>query len=196
MTGVSRYPEQVITTRLSALLVGLASLVLVAGGATSVQAHSAFIGSDPEDGAVLDARPDQVTLFFNENVKDPAYVAIDAGDGPVEVEASIDGAEVVAELTDIAATSGEFTVAYRIVSADSHPIQGSTSFTVEAPAPSEPTASEPTASGPADGPAEDKESVEDDTDGSALWWVLGALLAIAVIVALALAMRRKNSASA
>ncbi|KJY46271.1 hypothetical protein VR46_10030, partial [Streptomyces sp. NRRL S-444] len=51
------------------LLSALCALVL--GGAAPALAHAGLSGSDPADGAVLNAAPKQVTLTFTESVSFP-----------------------------------------------------------------------------------------------------------------------------
>ncbi len=54
----------------AALLATLAALVfgLLLAGAGPASAHAALTGSDPQDGAVVDTAPKEVTLSFSEAV--------------------------------------------------------------------------------------------------------------------------------
>jgi len=153
-----------------------------------------LLPSTPAAGEELDSAPESVVLVFSEELN-PDLVTITVtestgfslADGPPQIS----GAEVVQPLIP---ASGEYTVAYRVVSADGHPIQGTVTFTVTAPAP-EPSATEQPDTSPTTEPTEEDtvESEEtlsagtvaqessDEGDGlGAWWWVIGAGAAIVV----------------
>lgn len=112
------------------LRAALLSLALLLVGSGPASAHASLVGSDPEDGATLDAAPTAITLTFNENIGNPAYVAVTAPDGSkVEVSdvRAVDQ-EVTATLVD-PDQKGRFTATYRVVSADGHPVEGSIAYT-------------------------------------------------------------------
>lgn len=112
---------------LAAVLLGAFAPLLAAAPAA---AHAGLTGSTPEDGAVLAAPPAEVRLTFSEAVREPAYVVVTAPDGTRSPgEAVVEGADAVQELPEGGA--GGWTIAYRVVSADGHPITGELSFTVE-----------------------------------------------------------------
>ena len=77
--------------RLLLLLVGVAVLLL--GPAAPASAHATLIGSDPVEGAVLEAAPEQVRLTFDEAVAAvPDGVQVfDAEGGPVASSAAVTG---------------------------------------------------------------------------------------------------------
>ncbi len=108
------------------LLVGCLTVGgLLIGTLGPAAAHAALIGSDPEDGARLPALPEQVTLEFNEPVGASSEVAVTAPDGstiPVE-DVSVLDREVTATV-DASTLRGEHVIAYRVVSADGHPVTG------------------------------------------------------------------------
>lgn len=110
----------------------LVALLAVAMLATPAAAHAYLMGSDPTDGAALDAAPQTITLTFNEPVEtdDQALRLFDASgervdDGPLDTDPDQIAVAVPTELPDAA-----YVVAYRVISADSHPIAGTLSFTV------------------------------------------------------------------
>ncbi|MEZ5177881.1 MAG: copper resistance protein CopC [Acidimicrobiales bacterium] len=106
--------------------------VLVLGPAAPASAHAQLTASDPTDGAVLDVAPAQVTLRFSEGVTvQPDGVRVldrDATrvDGGV---AEAQGSVVVAPV-DQPLPPGGYVVAWRVVSADGHPVHGAFSFSV------------------------------------------------------------------
>ncbi|WP_328904819.1 copper resistance protein CopC [Streptomyces sp. NBC_00234] len=124
-----------------AFLATLISLLfgLVLAGASPASAHAALTGSNPQDGAVVDTAPKEVSLSFSEQIAmgkdsirvlDPDGRRADAGaprelgsGGAVEY-----GVRLLAGLPD-----GTYTVAWQAVSADSHPISGAFTFSIGAP---------------------------------------------------------------
>lgn len=129
------------------LLVPLLALASLALGAAPASAHASLIGSDPVDGATLASAPATVSFTFNEDIRDPAYVVVDAGDQRVaEGQAEVD-ANVVTARVDADAVAGTWTAAYRVVSVDGHAVTGEITFDVAqgAAAPADPSDT-PTAS--------------------------------------------------
>ncbi|MDX2542820.1 copper resistance CopC/CopD family protein [Streptomyces sp. WI04-05B] len=110
-------------------------LLLLVGGAGTASAHAALRGTDPRDGSVLDSAPRQVTLNFTESVGllddsfrvfDPDGRRVNIGEAK-HVEGRSDGARVSLPK---GLGKGTFTVAWRVVSADSHPISGAFTFSI------------------------------------------------------------------
>ncbi len=123
-----------ITPRRGRLIAAFALMVLACLPAGPASAHSALIGSTPEDGATLSTAPESVALEFNEEVGDisPAMVLRDGDEQVVQqLDPQLDGRTMTGALpADLAA--GDYSVAWRIVSVDGHPVQGVLTFTVEA----------------------------------------------------------------
>ncbi|SEC73268.1 copper transport protein [Nocardioides exalbidus] len=128
-----RLPHHVVVRLLAALLVPLASF-LVLGTAAPASAHATLVSTDPAEGAVLDAAPDQVTFTFNEAVIGvPTGIQVfDATGEVVASKATVREAELVVELEDEVG-EGTLVVVWRLVSADGHPIGGSLTFSVGEP---------------------------------------------------------------
>ncbi|MFD9067378.1 FixH family protein [Kitasatospora purpeofusca] len=115
-----------------------AVLALLLAGAGPASAHAALQSTDPAQNAVLPVAPQSVTLTFSEAVSlssdsvrvlDPAGRAVDSGS-----PAHADGKDNTARVglgTGLA--NGTYTVAWRAVSEDSHPIGGAFTFSVGAP---------------------------------------------------------------
>jgi len=124
------------------LLVVLAALVAGALTAAPAGAHDSLVSSDPADGAVLGAPPATVTLEFSGEVipTGTQVVVTDASGAPVDAGApEVAGTQVVAALpADLPA--GAYTVAWRVVSSDGHPIEGALGFTLEGAASPSPSA--------------------------------------------------------
>jgi copper transport protein len=103
--------------------------VVLAGPAA---AHAVLVSTEPGESARLDSAPTEVTLTFSEGMTLGAgYARVLTADGErVDTDrASVDGAVVTVPLEpDL--PDGGYLVTYRIISADSHPVQGAWSFVV------------------------------------------------------------------
>lgn len=126
--------------RLGALtvLLGTFLLLLLLPGANPASAHAALRATDPADGSVVPAAPRSVTLTFTESVGllDDSFRVLD----PTGHRVPTGDAEHAGGHADTARISlpaglatGTFTVAWRVVSADSHPVSGAFTFSVGAP---------------------------------------------------------------
>ncbi|MBS2938486.1 copper resistance protein CopC [Nocardioides sp. J2M5] len=109
--------------------------------ATPSGAHTDFIGADPHDGANLHELPREVRLEFSEQM-DPGLSSVSvrggAGTGVnVDVATGEKPTELVATLpASLAPESGtttEWTISFRVVSRDGHPVAGTTTFTLRTP---------------------------------------------------------------
>ena len=107
----------------------VAALVLLIAGSGPATAHANLEETDPADGARLETAPSAVTFTFSENVGN-GHVAVTAPSGREVTTTNVRTVDRVLT-ADVAATDerGTYTVAYRIVSADGHPITGEISFT-------------------------------------------------------------------
>ncbi|MFI5428394.1 copper resistance protein CopC [Aeromicrobium sp. UC242_57] len=104
--------------------------MLLVLGAGPVSAHTSLTGSDPADGASLDVAPSSITLDFNENIGARPQVAVTAPDGkPVKVtNIKAVNNQITADVADVG-QRGTYALAFRVVSADGHPV--STTLTYE-----------------------------------------------------------------
>ncbi|MFD8883916.1 copper resistance CopC/CopD family protein [Streptomyces erythrochromogenes] len=125
-------------TSLTVLALVAAILALVLGGAGSAFAHAGLRGSDPAEGSVLATAPKQVTLTFTESVgfSDDSLRVLSPENARVNPRPAqhVDGKDNTArvELSDKLA-QGTYTVAWRVVSADGHPISGAFIFSIGKP---------------------------------------------------------------
>ncbi|WP_374197499.1 copper resistance protein CopC [Micromonospora sp. RL09-050-HVF-A] len=134
------------TCRLAAALLAAALALLVA--ATPAWAHNSLTSASPAREATLSRAPTEITLEFLARL-DPAFTTIVLTDGTKRRvptgDPVVDGTKSTVQVTDTL-PNGTYTVAYRVVSADGHPVQGSYPFTVADPA--APTVAPSTASAP------------------------------------------------
>src|SRR5690625_3134828 len=109
------------------------ALLVVVASAERAQAHAVLVDAEPADGSTLDHAPEQVRLTFNETVSVvPGGIRLfSASHAPQEVAARSQGSAVVVELpTEL--SHGSYGVAWRVISADSHPVSGVLTFNVGA----------------------------------------------------------------
>ncbi|MGC0383644.1 copper transport protein [Streptomyces sp. SAI-129] len=112
--------------------------LLLLGGVGPASAHAALSSTDPGDGAVLQRAPGHVTLVFSESVglRDDSFRVLDPGGHRVRTGAAgrADGrADTARVALPGALGEGTYTVAWRVVSADSHPVSGAFTFSVGKP---------------------------------------------------------------
>ncbi|MEU3143738.1 MULTISPECIES: copper resistance CopC/CopD family protein [unclassified Streptomyces] len=122
------------------MLLGTVLVLLLLGGAGPASAHAALRGADPEDGSVVRSAPRHVTLTFTESVAllddsfriySPDNHRVPLGE-PEHADGRSDTARV--GLPD-GLDDGTYTVAWRVVSADSHPVSGAFTFSIGEPSP-------------------------------------------------------------
>jgi methionine-rich copper-binding protein CopC len=117
---------------LKKLLVLLFSLFIIA----PASAHTSLVTSIPESGAVLNEVPAEVRLKFNEDLllvdtKNPNRIEVVNGVGQVVSGMTVvEGPEIYTALDLSFEPSGEYSVNYRVVSADGHPNEGEYKLTV------------------------------------------------------------------
>lgn len=117
-----------------------AVLVLCVLGAGPAAAHAALTATDPADGAVLRRAPSHLTLTFSESVglRDDSFRVL-APDGHRVRTGEAERADGRSDTARVAVPDpdrlgeGTYTVAWRVVSADSHPVAGAFTFSVGAP---------------------------------------------------------------
>ncbi|MCW2771546.1 MAG: hypothetical protein JWR27_2979 [Aeromicrobium sp.] len=109
---------------------GLLALVALVLGAGPASAHAALVGSDPEDGATLATAPRAVTLTFSENVGNGQLVATAPDGSKVEVSGTRTSDRTLSGSLDDVDQRGTFTLAYRVLSADGHPVSGTITYDV------------------------------------------------------------------
>lgn len=166
-------------------------LVVLIGTAGPAVAHTSLVSTDPGDGATVQTAPEQVVLTFSENLREPSEASVLVDGSAVDAAVEVDGPRLV--VTPGEPTEGAHEVNYRVVSADGHPVTGTTSFTVEGAAEEssapESSATEPTAT------TESPES-EDTADSSGTpLWLWGLLAAVVVLGLVAVAVVRARAGS-
>ncbi|MCU1502869.1 MAG: hypothetical protein JWM12_2223 [Ilumatobacteraceae bacterium] len=133
-----RAPRRVLVATLLALVASLAAALGTWGVAS---AHAELISTSPTSGAVLTASPTQIVLTFSEHVDPlPDSIRLVAGDGAAVAIGSMSqdlGDDTVSASVPTLA-DGTYVVAWRAISADSHPVAGAYTFSVGAPSSTDP----------------------------------------------------------
>ncbi|MCG5449420.1 copper resistance CopC family protein [Micromonospora hortensis] len=183
MTVPSSRPTAV---RLGAAVLAVLVAVLIPAG--PAWAHNSLKTATPARDATVQSAPTEVTLEFMQRL-DPAFTTIvltDAGKRKLPIgEPVVTGAKSTVQVTDTL-PNGTYTVAYRVVSVDGHPVQGSYPFTVADPTSSAAPVSNVSASVPAPSAA----AAKSGGGPSAGVLVAAAALALLVLVTAGLLWRR------
>lgn len=166
-----------------ALITLLVTFLALVGLAAPASAHNVLVGSDPAEGAALEAGPERVTLTFDQYVQagDVNQLAVTGPDGSKWTDGQIEvKGNVVSAPVRPLGPAGEYTIGFRILSADGHPVPGEIKFNLTTPGQGTPAADDP-----ADGVGTGGES--SSSDGLPVWvWIAGAvvLLGLGLVVAL------------
>ncbi|MGI5159819.1 copper resistance CopC family protein [Microbispora sp. CA-102843] len=181
---------------LAALAALLAALLLCAAPA---QAHTSLKSSDPQKNAQVKALQ-KVTLEFADSVQFPVVVVRGEDGKRYEKGAPVvDGPKVTEAVTE-PVPPGRYTIAWRVVSPDGHPLEGEIPFTVigdqslgtatSAAAPGDPSsASAPAAAAPATAPAA---QADDGGQRGVPGWIWAVIFGIAGVgIGMFLSLRKK-----
>lgn len=188
-----------VSLLLAVLIVAAAALGLAGPAA----AHDAAESTSPAQGATLAAPPDEVSVTFSNkplgigasfSVKDAS--GTEWADGPVQI---VDN--VATQKLRGGAPAGAYTVAWRVVSSDSHPIEGTFAFTAAsgaAGASAPATAGSPTTAGTVPGMGTARPGVTEEPSapasaGEPFQWsiVIFAAVAVGLLAALGILARRR-----
>lgn len=187
------------------LLALLTALFMLVGTAQPAAAHDEIISSDPESGAALEASPEALTLTFSGDIMDigrEVRVTDSNGESQVTQESTVERQMLIQPLSNPGSTEDEtYTVVWRVVSQDGHPIEGTFDYTVGAGA-GEVAGQGPTQEQSATSAGEDRdgtasEAAEPAAESGTPGWlipVVGGVGALALlIVVLVLATRRQKN---
>ena len=188
---------------LGSLLLALAVLL----PASPASAHTRLASSSPAPGAVVPGETGEVVLAFDGAVRaELTRVAVTGPDGAEAAQGApaVRGTDVVQALST-PLPAGEWTVTYRVVADDGHPISGTIAFTVS----SSPAAATPSTAGAVPDPTPDtrparagavspapaaaqQPDADSDDGGSLLAPTLAGLVVVAVAGALLLRRRSRR----
>lgn len=123
-----------MTWRARALAAGWLAVLALFLAAPPAAAHATLISTDPVEGEVLPETPDVATFTYDERVSltEDSVQVFDAAGESVDSTATGEDEVVTVDLPDDL-DNGTYVVAWRVVSADGHPISGSLTFSIGAP---------------------------------------------------------------
>lgn len=117
---------------------GVTVVVLACAGLLGLSApalaHNSLTGSNPANEASMDVGPQTVQLTFDQPVQDGEGLNTVAVTGPGDTHweagpPTVDSNVVTAPVRELG-PKGTYTIGYRIVSADGHPVTGKLTFTL------------------------------------------------------------------
>jgi methionine-rich copper-binding protein CopC len=190
------------TSRIRLRRLGIVAAIIVAWGAllaAPASAHTKLLQSTPTKGASVKELT-EVTLVFSEKVR-PSLAKVQIRDAAGAQRGSSEAPQVKgATVTQPAAPDlkpGDYTIAYRVVSADGHPVSGEVPFTFTglgqgeqsgvATAPADPR--DPVAN--VDGPAAPTEKPA-SSSGGLKWMLVGGGLFVGIIIGVGVVFLRKR----
>jgi methionine-rich copper-binding protein CopC len=122
----------------------LLAVLLVLLSALPAAAHAELTSSRPGNGDRVTSPPSEVELTFSDPLEAQftrVAVVDDAGTPYQDGEPAVSGSTVTQRVSGLPA-AGRFTISYRVVSADGHPVTGKVRFVVTAPTASAATPSD------------------------------------------------------
>jgi methionine-rich copper-binding protein CopC len=172
------------------LLTLTAALAVSGLAAPAASAHDAFVGSTPAAGSTVATAPTEVRVSFEEPpLASGLGVAVTGPDGTsvASGQPTLVGSVVVRPLVPLTA-AGAYTVAWRIVADDGHPVTGTFSFTLALPS-SSTSNSTSSAVAASPGPTGTADVVSTDLTP----WVVGGVVGLVLVVGVVglLAVRRR-----
>ncbi|HWC24747.1 MAG TPA: copper resistance CopC family protein [Flexivirga sp.] len=115
------------------LVIGAVALVLaVLGVIPAAQAHDYLVGSTPKLNSTVTTAPKQVSLEFNDIVLTrpaPPQLTVRGPDGRYYETGCATVTDTTVKVPVALGGAGKYTVTWRVVSADGHPVSDSISFT-------------------------------------------------------------------
>lgn len=169
-------------------------MVLVMSAAPAA-AHDTLTGASPKEDSTVEA-PSEIVLTYSGPVRLPRVLVKDASEKEYQSgePRAVDN-KVTAALGG-ALPNGEYTVAWRVVSSDGHPIQGTYTFTVKGS--SGASSGAPTSAAaepPAPEPSPTNAAAAEDSGGSSGWLWIGLIALVIAAAAGAVAWFRRSPAS-
>ena len=177
------------------MALSLAVLSVVVTSPTA-QAHAELVGMSPAIDSVVTQAPSSVVLTFADALQDLGAAVIVTAPSGAHLES---GAPVIAGNTATQrllplTEPGRYTVAYRVVSQDGHPVERQVGFTfapggtasAAAPTPSVPVPVSPSAG------ASGSPSATGSSGSGLPWWPVGAVLVVVLAGGAAVLRRRRR----
>lgn len=179
-------------------LVAAVFAVAVLGlSAAPAQAHSDIEGSSPAANSTITTAPDEITLTFASVIRGNfSTVVVTGPDGAKYGDGKPRAIDRTLHQPVKALTAGKYTVAWRIVSGDGHPLQGVFTFTADLPVTEPaPSSAAPVTTAPSQAAPSQAAATSGDGDGGNGLFLAVAGVGVLVVLAgvVVLARRRRTS---
>ncbi|MCC5672709.1 copper resistance protein CopC [Kocuria rhizophila] len=128
-TAALRGPGAALTVVLAVLL----AMVLALAASGPAQAHDELVRTTPESGATLEKAPTTLDLTFSGSIQDigsEVRVTDSHGTDMTRGKLAVQNTKVSQPLREGGSTDETYTVTWRVVSQDGHPIEGTFSYSV------------------------------------------------------------------
>ncbi len=170
---------------LRVIAIGFLAMLATMLGVGTASAHSAVVASDPANGAQIATAPARVSLTFNEALQEKfASLTVVGPDGNLwsKGNPTVQGDSVSVPLEGLGPV-GDYTIAFRVTSADGHPVSGTQVFTLTQEGTGTP--------GPKAGGGQSSDSSDESSDGgNTLIWVFVGVGVVVVAGGLWFALRK------
>jgi copper resistance protein C len=175
----------------------LAAMAAVAAAMTGVlvttvpaEAHTTLTSSSPAKGATVTS-PAQIRLTFADPVRFTGVVVTDAHGGHHESGKAQAVDNHVTEAVAGPLAAGAYTVGWRVVAPDGHPVTGEFGFTVKGGG--DAASSAPGSSAAPAGPVTQPATQPAEHGSSAGWWWIGLAILVVALAGGGLALARRRS---
>jgi hypothetical protein len=175
--------------RAAAVLAAALTAVLVT--TAPAEAHTTLTSSDPKKGATVTS-PRQIRLTFGDPVRFTGVVVLDAKGGHHESGKSHAVDNHVTEQVAGVLVPGVYTVGWRVVAPDGHPVTGEYTFTVKGGGGAASPAPSSSAAAPSAGPATTPAAESSKPASSAGWWWIGLGILVVALAGGGLALVRRR----
>jgi copper resistance protein C len=186
-----------IASGFAALALGLSAIL---GISAPANAHAELVEASPAADSLIGALPEYVDLTFGENIMtldgsegSNIITVVDSNGAKVDDETIVVNAAVVSVGIKPGFGDGTYTVTYRVVSEDGHPIEGSYKFEVGEAAQTNVIAPAPSPS--ASHTDDEHAALEAQSTANTLLVVLGGSIVVAAAASIFLVLRRRKPAA-
>ncbi|NVI88539.1 copper resistance protein CopC [Actinomadura sp. BRA 177] len=153
--------------------------------AAPASAHTSLTAANPAKDATVSS-PSQIVLTYADPVRLPRVILMDASKKQYQSGSAQAVDNKVTQAVNGALPNGKYTVGWRVVASDGHPVEGTYTFTVSGSSAAEPAAAAP--STPAATTAE-------DSGGSSGWLWIGLIVLVIALAAGAVGWSRRSSSA-